>query len=400
MKKIFTKTFGFVAAIILFVGIALPSYAQFVKKVYENNNEFYTALAKDANGNIYAVRTGDGVHSSVVKYAPNSTTFTTIFPIAANPNDGLAAGGGDETNAGFSAWGLAVNSLGDVYVTTNLSTGSTSAKTNVVNGVALTNHGNVIKLATNNGFNGTSYTASVFLNGGLFYSGLAFDSSNNLYVLQTDNTSLSHYTVRRYPAGSTSGTELFNDLNNDFTDNYPHNIAVAPNLDIFVCDAGQKAIGGTSGHTGGVRHYTNSSGYSSHTNVSTGTYPMAVGLDPSGNLYVSETNGSVYSNYRLNKYNSSTNALITGNIISLPAGAGVQPDGIAAVSSSYIYVLGGGNPSEFFELIGPATTPASGINFASTATTTTTINWTIGDGASRAVFVALASSGTPTTANS
>ncbi|MEP6613661.1 MAG: hypothetical protein ABJA76_17290, partial [Mucilaginibacter sp.] len=394
MKKIFTKTFGFVAAIILFVGIALPVHAQFVKKTYESNNEFYTAVTKDAVGNIYAVRSADGVHSSVIKYPPNSTTFTTIFT-------GLDANSGDESNTGVSPWGLAVNSLGDVYVSTNFRTGNTSTGTNVVNGVALARYGNVIKLASNNGYNGTSYTASVFLTGSLFFTSLAFDASNNLYVVQTDNSSLSHYTVRRYPAGSTSGTELFNDLNDDVNDNYPHGLAVAANGDIYVCDAGQRSsLAG--GHKGGVRHYVNSGGtYSSYTNVSTNTYPMGLALDASGNLYVSETDGSVYSNYRLNKYNASSHALIAGNITTpLVAGGNILPDGMAAVNSRDIYVLGGGNPSEFFELIGPATTTASGINFTATATTTTTINWTNGDGAGRAVFVALASSGTPTPVNS
>ncbi len=398
MKKIFNRNLSDVAIIILFVGIALPTHAQFVTKVYESNNEFYTALAKDPNGNVYGIRSGDGVHSSVVKYAPNSTSFTILF-------SGLeaAVGGFSETNAGFLPWGLAVNSQGDVYVTTDLSTGNTTTGTNVVNGIALGNHGNVIKLASNNGYNGTVYTASVFLNGGLFYSGLAFDASNNLYVIQTDNTSLSHYTVRRYPPGSTSGTELFNDLNNAFTDNYPHGIVVAPNLDIFVCDAGQRDGILTSGHKGRVKHYVYSSagGGTYPTQFSfPDNYPMAVALDPSGNLYVNETDGSAYTNYRVNKYNSSTNALITGNIAPLSIGAGIAPDGIAAINSHDIYVLGGGNPSTFFELIGPVTTPASGINFTATTNTTTTINWTNGDGAGRAVFVALANSGTPSPANS
>ncbi|MES2276520.1 MAG: MBG domain-containing protein [Bacteroidota bacterium] len=395
MGKIFTKTFGFVAAIVLFVGIALPAHAQFVKKSFESNNEFYTAVTKDPVGNIYAIRSADGVHASVIKYAPNSTSFTTLF-------SGLAAGGGDESNGGFLAWGLAVNSLGDVYCTTNLSPGNTTTGTNVVNGSALTNHGNVIKLATNNGFNGTVYTASVFLNGGLFYTSLAFDAGNNLYVVQTDNSSLSHYTVRRYPSGSTSGTELFNDLNNDAADNYPHGIAIASNGDIYICDAGQLTTGGTSGHKGGVRHYVNSSGsYSSHTNVSINTYAKAVALDASGNLYVSETDGTAYANYRLNKYNASSHALTAGNITTpLVASGGILPDGITAVSDRNIFVAAGGNPSEFFELIGPATTPASGINFTATGATTATISWTNGDGDARAVFVALANSGTPSPANS
>jgi hypothetical protein len=393
--KIFTRNLSVVAIIILFAGVALPTHAQFVKKVYENNNEFYTAVTKDPNGNIYAVRSGDGVHASVIKYAPNSTSFSTLF-------SGLGVIFSDESNAGFSPWGLAVNSHGDVYVTTNLSPGNTGTGTNVVNGVALPNHGNVIKLASNNGYNGTVYTASVFLSAGLFYTSLAFDGSDNLYVVQTDNTSLSHYTVRRYPAGSTSGTELLNDLNDDNTDNYPHGLAIASNGDIYVCDAGQILQGGTSGHKGGVRHYPNSGGtYSSHTNVSLNTYPMALALDGSGNLYVNETDGSAYTNYRLNKYNATSHALIAGNITTpLLTSSGIHPDGIAAINNHDIYVAGGGNPSDFFELIGPATTPASGINFTATATTSTTINWTNGDGASRAVFVAQASSGTPSPANS
>jgi len=407
MKKNFTKAIGVIVMLGLIVAIALPARAQYVKKVIDNTG-YFTAMTKDANGNIYVIKAVDSYKGSVLKYTANSTSFITIFT-------GLDMTDESDPDGGDAPWGLAVNSIGDVYLTSNFKQGNTASpdgQLNYVNGNPLAIYGSIIRLAAGpSRFNAITYAPSVFLNGGLFYTGLAFDASDNLYVLQESDSNLDASEVVKYANNpgtgipSTSGTALFNNLNDDISDNFPHNLAIASNGDIYVTNSGeisQEIAGGGSGHKGDVRRYKSSGGYSNsnYVEVSQNTYPMALALDPNNNLYVEETDGgsTPYQNYRINIYNSSN--VLTGSDVAALDATNVSPDGITAVSSGNFYAIDGADPGAIWEFTGPVSGQATNVGASAIGATTATINWTNGGGANRAVFMEQGTSGNPTVSNS
>ncbi|TWI96385.1 NHL repeat-containing protein, partial [Mucilaginibacter frigoritolerans] len=331
MKNFFTKSFYVIATIVLFIGAALPVRAQLTGTNLETSG-LYTAIAKDASNNIYITRVQPGTSGAnyeVEKYTNGTGSPTVIYT-------GLTHEIGDYP------WGLVVTSAGDVYVSTDFTS----------------NGGNVIKLA----FNGTTYTPSTFMSGN-YYSALAIDASNNLYTAEYDSGN-GTYAVVKYPAGSTTGTKLYDNLKSAAGYTYPTGLTVASNGDVYVADAFSNTSTITDG--GHVYKLTASSSYAVST-VSTGLYATALGIDNSGNLYSSENPGS---GYVLDKYTGGTG---TGTAIYSPLHTnGVfYPWGIAVINSTNIFINDsddGTNGGAVIHLlqVGPAITTSGTLSALST----------------------------------
>ncbi len=323
------------------------------------SGRFYTAMAKDAANNIYVTRYDQGSDRyQVVKYINGTGVPQVIY-------------GGLQYQHPDYPWGLAVTGNGDVYI----------AASNLEN--------RVIRLPYNSG-SGTYGTAATFLSG-KYYSQIATDASNNIYTLEyasaTDN-----YAIVRYPAGSTTGTQLYQGLATGPGYQYPTGLAIAPNDDIYVTDGFDD---GTNA-PGAVYRFTAASGYTSRTTISSGKYSSSLALDPQGNLYVSEYDGTTYV---LNRYNGATGTPV--NLRNLLLGNGFYPWGIVALNSQNIYFATGsdGSGGAMVQMLNTPEVQARNVNAVNTTDEATTLSWTNGSGLSRLVFMAAAGTGTPAPVN-
>ncbi len=320
---------------------------------------YYTALATDKANNIYVTRY-NGTNYEVAKYINGTGTPQVIY-------SGLAFNSVD-----FS-WGLAVASNGDVYI----------AASNVEN--------RVIRLP----YNSTTgnYGAAVTFLSGNYYSALAIDADDNLYTLEYVLAS-DDYAIVKYPTGpaNPSGTQLYHGL---FYGQYPTGLVIAPNKDIYATDGFDSQVS----KFGAVYKFTAASNYTNRITISSNNYSSALALDPEGNLYVSEYNGSIFV---LNKYSGGTGTP-TKMADLLLGSSNFFPWGIVALNSGNLYfATGDDNPGIggglLHYLFTPAV-PASNITFSNTTATGTAIDWTNGSGSSRTVFMAAATTGTPAPVN-
>ncbi|SDT23587.1 gliding motility-associated C-terminal domain-containing protein [Mucilaginibacter mallensis] len=390
MKTLFTKGFYIVSAIILFIGTALPARAQFTN-VTLSTNALATALAKDASGNIYALQTdASGTQGEVVKYTNGTGAPTVIY-------DGFP----DNDQQGDYGTGLVVTSTGDIYFTTD-------------NDGPTLPYGNIIKLKFNGG---TSYTASVYQTGTAslgYYSGLAIDASDNIYAIQYNinadggNSGIGAYEVVEYAAGSaagSAGTVLYDKLDavgllSGFYYTPPAGLAVNSLGDVYVADAFDDD--GANNDGGHIYKLTKASSYAVST-VSTNQYATSLAVDAANNLYASQVN--TYPAYALVKYTNGTGTP-TNIYTGLSSDSYDFPYGIAIISPTNIYVNDGGtngttdNQGNIIQLIGIPATQATNVVFTNTTATGTTASWTNGSGASRAVFITQASTGSPAPVNS
>ncbi len=188
-----------------------------------------------------------------------------------------------------------------------------------------------------------------------FPRGLAVDLAGNVYVADTSN-----HTIRRITpaglvttlAGSAGATGSTNGTGSAARFNFPHAIASdAVSGDLFVAD--------TSNHTirrvttaGGVTTFAGTAG-SSGTTDGTGAaarfnLPRSLGVDPSGNLFVADTN-----NHTLRKITPAGVVTtfagqpgVQGNAYGTGSAATFRsPHGLAVDGAGYIYVADTGNSS-------------------------------------------------------
>lgn len=360
MKSSSTKSLMKAFALSLCLITSCISYSQSVTTIESGN--FGTALAKDANNNIYLARYNAGSNKyEIVKYTDGTGTPVTILP-------------GLSYDAYDYVWGIAVAGNGDVYV----------AESNIDN--------KIVKLTYNSSNN--SYTASDFTTGH-YASALAIDADDNLYsceFVESDST----YGVVKYTGGNTPGTLLFDGL--QLAGSYPTGLAVAPNGDIYVTDG----FDGQSGYFGGAYKVTAASGYNygAKTIISSGAYSTALALDPQGNLYVSEYDGS--TTFVLNKYTNATGTPATVQNLLINSG-NFFPWGIVALSDNDIYFNTGdddGNSGgSLMHYINTPDIQASNLTFNNITENSVAASWTNGNGSRRAVFIANITSGTPSPVN-
>ncbi len=359
MKRLFKAGFYITSLIIIFLAAPLGSKAQIFTNVESGN--YNTALAKDNSSNIYVTFFNSGAGSwGVRKYGSDGTLLATVL------SSGLTSDGLNYP------WGIAVASNGDVYVASYVD--------------------NKVFKVPYSGSN-TYGAATTFLTGN-FYSTIAVDSSDNLYTTEFNSTS-GKYDVVKYPAGSTTGTQLFDGfvISDPGGDQFqtPSGIAIAPNGDIYVTDAFSISAG-DNGHL----YKLAAPSYTAPTAVSTGLFTTAVSVDAAGDVFASEFNGT---NYVLNEYAGGTGSPTAIQI--LTSVNGFYPWGIAALSSGNVFFDSGndGNGGALVHMVNSADVQASNVTFSNIFGSSVTAGWTNGDGSARTVFIANTSSGTPAPVN-
>jgi len=352
MKKLTSKGFYIFSVIILFTWAALPARAQFSGVPIESGG-LYTALTRDINNNLYVTRVTPGTTGAtyeVEKYINGTGTPAVIYT-------GLTHELGDYP------WGLAVTSTGNVYISTDFTTGG----------------GAIIELTFNSGAG--TYTSSTFQTG-RYFTALAVDAGDNLYDTEYDAAHTS-YAVVKYGANSaanSAGTNLYDHLKTGAGYAYPTGLAVAANGDVYVGDAFSNTPSITDG--GHIYKLTAASAYAASV-ISAGTYCSALAFDASGNLFSSTTSSSGY------------------HLLEYPAGGGAAsvffspmhtngiyyPWGIAILNNANVFAIDGDDGTHGGEVMhlllanallsSIKLTPASALTNTGTVGTTTTYTTTV-----------------------
>ncbi len=343
MKKLVTRGFYVLPAVIFFLCAALSAKAQYSGTNLETGG-LYTALAKDASNNLYVTRVTSGTGGAlyeVDKYTGGTGTPVSIY-------SGLTHETGDYP------WGLAVTSSGNVFISTDFTTGG----------------GSIIKLT----YSGGVYTSSI-IQTGRYFSALAVDTHDNLYTAEYDAAN-SSYAVVEYTASSSyaTGTKLYDNLKTGVGYTYPTGLAVASNGNVYVADAFSNDPSITDG--GHVYKLTAASAYAVST-LSSGNYVTALNFSTSGNLFSSENRGTGYS---LVEYLGGTGS---GVPVSTPLHTNgiYYPWGIAFISVGKIFVADGDdgvNGGAVIKMV-PSPPIVTTATVTSTTSTGTTLNGVVND---------------------
>ena len=371
------------AGIVYGQGGSLTSGTENNGGVSANSLDYLGGVAVDSSGNLYVADAGN---NRVLFYPAGSTTATRVYGQNGSFTTNTPNNGGVSANSLWNPVGVAVDSSGNLYVADDYNNrvlfypaGSTTATrvygqggnltTNAQNNggvsanslawpfaVALDGGGNLYvadyvnsrvlfypsgsTTATQVYGQGGSFTSGVANNGGISAnsldepSGLALDSSGDLYVADLQNNR-----VLFYPSGSTTATQVYgqgdsftagvindggvsaNSLNN------PLALTVDSSGDLYVVDrSNNRVLFYPFGSTTATRVYGQGGSFTSNllgaaainggVGVSANSLdaPYGIALDPIGNLYVSD-----YSNGRVLEYGSFGNINVCPSGVSTPA---------------------------------------------------------------------------------
>jgi sugar lactone lactonase YvrE len=301
-----------------------------------SNARFFnpTSAAVDSAGNVYIA---DGGDHTIRKVSPGGTVTT----LAGSSGQ---AGSADGTGSGalfLYPYAVAVDASGNVYVAdsgnNNIREVSPGGSTRTLAGAAGA-AGNVDGSGTSALFN--------------LPQGIAVDSSGNVYVSDTNNSTIRKVTpsgVVTTIAGAAGQTGGSDGTGSSARFNYPFGIATDASGNIYVADFGNSTIrkvtpGGTvSTLAGSAGNAGANDGGGSGARFN---HPSAVSLDSAGNIYVADT-----SNQTIREVSPS------GNVTTLAGMSGVggtsdgggasarffYPGGIAATGSGTLFVADTGN---------------------------------------------------------
>ncbi|HEY8919215.1 MAG TPA: hypothetical protein VIM87_22385, partial [Chitinophaga sp.] len=308
MKHTFTQSMKALYLLLTGLLFGFAATAQYTSTTI-NSGTSQCALAKDIAGNIYAVRE-NGSKYTVVKYVNGAGS-----PVILNPALQLDA------NAIEYPWGLAVNSLGDVYVTNPTPAG--------------TDNWEIVKLTA------PSYSASV-IQSGKFYSALTIDQNNDIITTEyidpdgTFNNGDDKYRVVKYlhTNETGAGTVLYAGVPYENDASYPWSIVVDGFGNIYFLDfVTNDPAPGTSTDGGQLIKLTYPAYTASVINSGKGTSTLAI--DASNNLYAVEAINPTTSH--VVKYTAPVTAGASGTAITpvtLVSAAGFYPWGMVVKGSS------------------------------------------------------------------
>ena len=249
-------------------------------------------IALDSSGNLYVT---DTANSRVLFYPSGSTTATRVYGQGGSFTTNTGNKGGISANSLDEPIGVALDSSGNLYVADQYNnrvlfypSGSTTATRVYGQGGSFSTGG-----ANKGGISANSLA---------FPTGLAVDSSGNLYVADGNNSR-----VLFYLSGSTTATGVYGQLGS-FTTGTANNGGVSANslenpagltLDssnnLYVADAyNNRVLFYLSGSTTATRVYGQGGSFTSSTGNNGGisatslNQPWAVALDSSGNFYVAD----------------------------------------------------------------------------------------------------------------
>lgn len=322
------------------------SHAQYTATAFETGNQ-YTALTKDNSNNVYGVRLNFTTNKAeVVKFAAGSTTPTVIY------NNLVFEAG----LAQIYPWGIAVNTAGDVFVT--------SANQPV--------GWQIIKLSAG------SYTPSV-IHTGNYYSALAVDASNNLYAMEY-NGATNKYQLVRYTAGAegAAGTTVWSGVPypSGGSVTYPYSIAFDASNNIYVLDFWE--------NSGGQLYKLIYPGYSATLLASNKSF-SGLAIDGSNNIYTIE--GTSPTAAHIMKYAGGNMAAGTEIYNGLTHANAFYAWGLAVTSDGKVFAGDApAAPSGRLVQLAPPNITVSSVNRvgAASTNTTTTVQFTVTFSASAA----------------
>jgi large repetitive protein len=346
MKHFLLKRTGYLMLFLGFLLCTAYSHAQYTFTAFETGNQ-YTALTKDNSNNVYGVRLNFTTNKAeVVKFAAGSTTPTVIY------NNLVFEAG----LAQIYPWGIAVNSNGDVFVT--------SANQPV--------GWQIIKLAA------PSYTPSV-IQAGRYFSSLAVDASNNLYAMEYNAGSVKYQLVR-YPAGveSASGTTIWSGVPypSGGSVTYPYAIAFDASNNIYVLDFWENG--------GGQLYKLIYPGYSATLLAGNKSF-SALTIDGSNNIYTIE--GTSPTTAHIMKYTGGNMAAGTELYNGLTNAPAFYAWGLTATGDGKVFAGDApAAPSGRLVQLAPPSVTVSSVNRvgAASTNTTTTVQFTVTFSASAA----------------
>jgi gliding motility-associated-like protein len=302
MKNTFTKFISRVLLILCFLFTGYNGFAQYTVNTITSGNGLYTAMAKDQSNNIYVVRNASGDNYEVVKFLGGDPAVSTVLIT------GLNAGSGNS----IYPWGLAVNSVGDVFVTNS----NQDVGWQIIKWRAATSTFAVIHT-------------------GNYYSSLAIDHSDNLLSIEYDIVS-NNYQVWKYPAGmeSTTGSLVYNGIVYPAGSySFPWGLSVDSHNDIYFL--------GFLETNGGSLNKLSYPAYNSLTTLGTNRSFTSLTIDANDNLYTSE--GTSPSAAQVVKYTYPVAVNATGTVIYSGLGSGAinYPWGLAVNSTGRIFANDG-----------------------------------------------------------
>jgi uncharacterized protein (TIGR03437 family) len=275
------------------------------------------AVATDAGGNVYIADTANNVVRKV-------STSGTIATFAGNGIFGVGGDGGPATAAQMMGpAGVAVDAQGNVYISDT--TGQRVRVVTPSNGQINTYAGNRTTGYSGDGSSATNAELNT-------PTGLAVDTSGNLYIADTLNSAIRKVTpagtistvagtgVQGYggDGGPATAAELY----------YPQAVAVDSSGNLYIADTQNNrvrevnALGIISTVAGnGTFGYSGDGSWAVNAQI---TAPVGVAVDSLGNLYIGDSNGVIRK-----VFPNATIATIAGN-----GGIGYTGDGGAATSAT------------------------------------------------------------------
>ena len=306
MLKVTTLTFGLLCTIVSPTGL---THAQTISTVAGNGTAGFsgdggpatsaemdnpTGVAVDSSGNIYFA---DPDNQRIRKVTASTGHMSTV---AGNGTYGFSGDGGAATSAELkNPDAVAVDSSGNVYIADSFS--NRVRKVTVSTGVITTVAGSGTA-----GYSGDGSAAtSAELN---FPTGVAVDSSGNIYIADIDNYVIRKVTastgvISRVAGNGTAGFSGDSGLAISAELSTPAGVAVDTSGNIYIGDYRNERIRKVTASTGNITTVAGNGteGFSGDGGAATSAelnYPESVAVDTSGNFYIGD-----YGNLRIRKVN-------------------------------------------------------------------------------------------------